>query len=143
MKKISPSAIYHQGPQREINTTKPPPSAGRVVVVAKMKVKYTDSILGYCNKFMCTYKIEVPIFDPGYGNYLLNITTLHFHNKSGTSLKFSLYVFCRPCEAVKKTFLRLYERESADKNLFKIVVFLKILNLLSLPNFLFRFRSQY
>ena len=38
---------------------------------------------------------------------------------------------------MKKTFLRLYERESADKNLFKLVVSRKILNLLSLSNFIF------
>jgi len=90
MKKISPSAIYVPSGSTERNkhnTT--PPSAGRAVVVAKMKVKYTYSILGYCNKFMCAYKVEVPIFDPGYGSFIPNITTLHFHNRSGTSLKFS------------------------------------------------------
>jgi hypothetical protein len=51
---------------------------------------------------MCTYKVEVPIFYHGYDSFLLNITILYLHNKSGTSLTFSLYVFFRLCAKRKQ-----------------------------------------
>jgi hypothetical protein len=62
------------------------------------------------NIYVCTYKVKVPIFDLGYGSFFLNITSLYLYNKSGASLKFSLYILVGPVhkECSEKHFLRLY-----------------------------------